>query len=262
MEAGADAIFPEALTNAEMFREVARRLPGVPLLANMTEFGRTPFFTGAEFEAMGYKMVIWPVSSLRIANKAQAELYAALKRDGGTQSMLDRMQTRAELYATIGYHEYEALDASIVNREPRAATPRAPTPTSTPTPNPHPPPPPPHANEGPHRCLPWRISRCHARGPRVGALLRDPWKRKASSVYLDGWSHPCSTCRSTQGATIKTVGTHQFYIFPKPLTHEPARSPSHVCAIPLFSRVTRERVLKMRQARSSLPASALPRPTP
>ena len=114
LEAGADAIFPEALTSAEMFKEVARRLPGVPLLANMTEFGRTPFFTAAEFEAMGYKMVIWPVSSLRVANKAQAELYAAIARDGGTQNMVDRMQTRAELYDTIGYHEYEALDASIV----------------------------------------------------------------------------------------------------------------------------------------------------
>ena len=105
---------PEALTTAEMFKEVAARLPGVPLLANMTEFGRTPFFTASEFEAMGYKMVIWPVSSLRIANKAQAQLYAAIKRDGGTQNMVDRMQTRAELYATIGYHDYEALDASIV----------------------------------------------------------------------------------------------------------------------------------------------------
>jgi methylisocitrate lyase len=114
MEAGADAIFPEALTTPEMFRTVAERLPGVPLLANMTEFGRTPFFTAQEFEEMGYKMVIWPVSSLRVANKAQAQLYAAIKRDGGTQGMVDRMQTRAELYATIGYHDYEALDASIV----------------------------------------------------------------------------------------------------------------------------------------------------
>ena len=114
LEAGADAIFPEALTNAEMFRAFAERMPGVPLLANMTEFGRTPFFTAAEFEAMGYKMVIWPVSSLRVANKAQAELYEAIRRDGGTQNMVDRMQTRAELYATIGYHRYEELDASIV----------------------------------------------------------------------------------------------------------------------------------------------------
>jgi methylisocitrate lyase len=114
MQAGADAIFPEALHSAEMFREFAGRMPGVPLLANMTEFGRTPFFTATEFEAMGYRMVIWPVSSLRVANKAQEELYGAIKRDGGTQSMLDRMQTRAELYATIDYAGYEALDASIV----------------------------------------------------------------------------------------------------------------------------------------------------
>jgi methylisocitrate lyase len=114
MEAGADAIFPEALHNAEMFRAFAERMQGVPLLANMTEFGRTPFFTAAEFEAMGYRMVIWPVSSLRVANKAQEELYAAIRRDGGTQNMLERMQTRAELYATIDYAGYEALDASIV----------------------------------------------------------------------------------------------------------------------------------------------------
>jgi methylisocitrate lyase len=113
-EAGADAIFPEALTNADMFRAFARALPGVPLLANMTEFGRTPFFTADEFEAMGYRMVIWPVSALRVANKAQARLYAAIRRDGGTQAMLEEMQTRAELYELIGLHAYEALDASIV----------------------------------------------------------------------------------------------------------------------------------------------------
>ena len=114
LESGADAIFPEALHDAEMFREFARRMPGVPLLANMTEFGRTPFFTAAEFEQMGYRMVIWPVSSLRVANKAQAELYAAIGRDGGTHKMIERMQTRSELYATINYAGYEALDASIV----------------------------------------------------------------------------------------------------------------------------------------------------
>ncbi|HET8997782.1 MAG TPA: methylisocitrate lyase [Acetobacteraceae bacterium] len=114
LEAGADAIFPEALNTAEMFRAFAERVPSVPLLANMTEFGRTPFFTASEFQDMGYRMVIWPVSSLRVANKAQAELYAAIRRDGGTQAMVDRMQTRAELYATIGYHDYEALDSSIV----------------------------------------------------------------------------------------------------------------------------------------------------
>ncbi len=114
MEAGADAIFPEALTSAEMFRAFAARMPGVPLLANMTEFGRTPFFTAADFEAMGYKMVIWPVSSLRVANKAQDRLYATLARDGSTEAMVADMQTRAELYDTIGLAQFEKLDASIV----------------------------------------------------------------------------------------------------------------------------------------------------
>jgi methylisocitrate lyase len=114
VEAGADAIFPEALTSAEMFREFAHRMPGVPLLANMTEFGRTPFFTAEEFASMGYRMVIWPVSSLRAANKAQERLYAAIRRDGSTEAMLPEMQTRAELYGLIGLHAYEALDASIV----------------------------------------------------------------------------------------------------------------------------------------------------
>jgi methylisocitrate lyase len=115
MEAGADAIFPEALYTAEMFREFAARMPGVPLLANMTEFGRTPFFTAQEFEDMGYKMVIWPVSSLRVANKAQEKLYAELKRAGSTEKLVLEMQSRAELYATIGLADYEALDASIVS---------------------------------------------------------------------------------------------------------------------------------------------------
>lgn len=114
VEAGADAIFPEGLTSREMFERFHAAMPDVPLLANMTEFGKTPFFTAEEFAAMGFKMVIWPVSSLRVANKAQAELYASIKATGGTHEMLDRMQTRQELYDTIGLHDYEALDASIV----------------------------------------------------------------------------------------------------------------------------------------------------
>jgi methylisocitrate lyase len=113
VEAGADAIFPEALHNADMFREFARRMPGTPLLANMTEFGKTPFFTASEFKEMGYRIVIWPVSSLRVANKAQEDLYAAIARDGGAQNMIGRMQTRTELYATINYAAYESLDQSI-----------------------------------------------------------------------------------------------------------------------------------------------------
>jgi len=122
IEAGADAIFPEALTSRDMFQEFAKRMPGVPLLANMTEFGKTPFFTASEFEAMGYKMVIWPVSSLRVANKAQEKLFAVLKRNGSTEAMVSEMQTRAELYATIRLHDYESLDASIIESVvPKAA---------------------------------------------------------------------------------------------------------------------------------------------
>src|SRR5918998_4034540 len=114
LEAGADAIFPEALTTAEMFRDFARRMPGVKLLANMTEFGRTPFFTAKEFEEMGYAMVIWPVSHLRVAAKAMEELYASIRENGGTHKMVDRMQTPGEPYATIDYAAYEALDATLV----------------------------------------------------------------------------------------------------------------------------------------------------
>ena len=113
-EAGADAIFPEALVTRDMFEKFANDMPGVPLLANMTEFGSTPFYTADEFEAMGYKMVIWPVSSLRVANKAQAKLYASIKANGGTHKMIDLMQTRQELYDTIGLHAFEELDASII----------------------------------------------------------------------------------------------------------------------------------------------------
>ena len=119
IQAGADAIFPEALNTEDMFREFKRRMVedgygDTPLLANMTEFGRTPFYTAKEFEDFGYKMVIWPVSSLRVANKAQADLYAAIRRDGGAHNMVERMQTRAELYDTIDLAGFEALDASII----------------------------------------------------------------------------------------------------------------------------------------------------
>ncbi|WP_242514391.1 isocitrate lyase/phosphoenolpyruvate mutase family protein [Rhodovulum sulfidophilum] len=114
VEAGAEAIFPEALTSVEMFREVRTRLPGVKLLANMTEFGRTPSLTATEFQELGYDMVIWPVSSLRVANKAQERLYAELVRSGSTARQIPEMQTRAELYETIGLNAYETLDRSIV----------------------------------------------------------------------------------------------------------------------------------------------------
>ncbi|MGE3691465.1 MAG: methylisocitrate lyase [Novosphingobium sp.] len=112
VEAGADAIFPEALNDSNDFARFSSEVE-VPLLANMTEFGKTPFMTAQQFEALGYKMVIWPVSALRVAAKAHEELYATLAKEGWVKPMTDRMQTRAELYATIGYHQYEALDSTI-----------------------------------------------------------------------------------------------------------------------------------------------------
>ncbi|MFI0395060.1 methylisocitrate lyase [Paracoccus jiaweipingae] len=114
LEAGADAIFPEALTSVDMFRSFRDGLPDAKLLANMTEFGRTPYLTAQEFQDLGYDMVIWPVSSLRVANKAQEGLYRHLAAQGETRSLLDQMQTRAELYDAIGLADYEALDQRIV----------------------------------------------------------------------------------------------------------------------------------------------------
>lgn len=113
VEAGADAIFPEALNDAEAFARFSAEVK-VPLLANMTEFGKTPFMTADQFQQLGYKMVIWPVSALRMAAKAHEELYDAIRKDGWAKGVVDRMQTRADLYQTIGYHDYEALDATIV----------------------------------------------------------------------------------------------------------------------------------------------------
>ncbi|GAN82164.1 methylisocitrate lyase [Acidocella aminolytica] len=123
MEAGADAIFPEALNTEEMFREFAKRLPGVPLLANMTEFGRTPFYTKEQFQDFGYKMMIWPVTSLRVAALAQEKLYKSIAQDGGAQNCVDQMLTRKDLYATIDYAGFEALDATIVKTVVPEATP-------------------------------------------------------------------------------------------------------------------------------------------
>jgi len=113
LEAGADIIFPEALTDVEAFKAFADAVDA-PLLANMTEFGRTPYLTSQEFSDLGYKIVIWPVSTLRVANKAQAEVFEAIKRDGGTHNLLAKMQTRKELYDVIGLADYEALDQSLV----------------------------------------------------------------------------------------------------------------------------------------------------
>lgn len=113
LQAGADAIFPEALPDIDLMRRFAEALPGVPLLANMTEFGRTPQLTGAELQDLGYRMVIWPVSSLRVANHAQGQLYATLRDHDTTAPLLGQMQTRAQLYDVLDYFGFEALDQTI-----------------------------------------------------------------------------------------------------------------------------------------------------
>lgn len=112
VKAGADAIFPEALQTEEEFRRFSEEVK-VPLLANMTEFGQTPYYTAEQFEQWGYKMVIYPVTSLRIASKAIQQAYQLIREQGTQKEALDNMQTRKELYDTIQYFAYEDLDNSI-----------------------------------------------------------------------------------------------------------------------------------------------------
>ncbi len=111
-EAGADVVFPDALPSEEDFRAFADAVPG-PKMANMTEFGLTPYFTAEQFQDMGYDIVIWPATSMRVAAGAMAELYAHIRDHGGAEALIDKMPTRAELYETIGYYDYEALDEGI-----------------------------------------------------------------------------------------------------------------------------------------------------
>lgn len=112
LAAGADAIFPEALEKEEEFVRFSLEI-NAPLLANMTEFGRTPYFTAQQFEDWGFRMVIYPVTSLRVAAKAIAQVFAEIAQNGTQLSAIDRMQTRSELYDTIRYYAYEALDGQI-----------------------------------------------------------------------------------------------------------------------------------------------------
>jgi methylisocitrate lyase len=112
VDAGADAIFPEALQSDEEFRLVAEKVT-VPLLANMTEFGKTPYMTAEEFQSMGFKMVIYPVTSLRVAAKAYERIFKLIKEEGTQKAGIKDMQTRKELYKTISYDEFEALDKNI-----------------------------------------------------------------------------------------------------------------------------------------------------
>ncbi|MBX9625916.1 MAG: methylisocitrate lyase [Gemmataceae bacterium] len=109
LEAGADGIFPEALETADEFAEFARRVPTL-LLANMTEFGRSPGLDVPTLGAMGYRLVLFPLTAFRVAMKAAEDTLAALLRDGHQQSALPKMLTRAELYDRLGYNGYEERD--------------------------------------------------------------------------------------------------------------------------------------------------------
>ncbi|MFZ5533026.1 MAG: methylisocitrate lyase [Pseudomonadota bacterium] len=113
--AGADMIFAEALHTLHEYQAFTRAVP-VPVLANITEFGKTPLFTVEELRGVGVGLVLYPLSAFRAMSAAALEVYTAIRRDGGQQSVLGRMQTRAELYEVLGYHDYERkLDALFGN---------------------------------------------------------------------------------------------------------------------------------------------------
>ncbi len=109
--AGADGIFAEAALDLDTYRKFAAAV-GVPVLANITEFGTTPLFTVDELRSAGVAMVLYPLSAFRAMNKAAQTVYQTIRRDGTQRDVVPLMQTRAELYESIGYHEYERrLDA-------------------------------------------------------------------------------------------------------------------------------------------------------
>jgi methylisocitrate lyase len=117
VEAGADGIFPEALTELPMYKRFADAV-GVPVLANITEFGQTPLFTVEQLASVDVAMVLYPLSAFRAANKAAENVYRAIRRDGGQAAVLDTMQTRQELYDAIGYWDFERkLDQLFVAKK-------------------------------------------------------------------------------------------------------------------------------------------------
>src|SRR6185436_16026613 len=107
--AGADWIFPEALATREEFEAFAKAVD-VPLVANMTEFGKSPLLTFAELEDLGYRIVLYPVTLLRVAMKAVESTLTILAADGTQRELLDLMQTRQELYDLLEYDSYEERD--------------------------------------------------------------------------------------------------------------------------------------------------------
>ena len=104
--AGADMIFPEALTALEAYRQFVHAA-AVPVLANITEFGSTPLFTVDELQSAGVSLVLYPLSAFRAMNKAAENVYTAIRRDGTQKNVVDTMQTRQELYESINYNEFE-----------------------------------------------------------------------------------------------------------------------------------------------------------
>jgi methylisocitrate lyase len=117
VEAGADMIFPEAITELAMYREFAAAVK-VPILANITEFGATPLYTLDELRGADVALALYPLSAFRAMNKAALNVYRTLRRDGTQQAAVDGMQTRMELYDFLGYHAYERnLDALFAARK-------------------------------------------------------------------------------------------------------------------------------------------------
>lgn len=115
-EAGADGIFPEAITELSMYRQFVDAVK-VPCLANITEFGATPLFSVEELTPTGVAMVLYPLSAFRAANKAAENVYGALRKDGTQKNVVADMQTRKELYDSIGYWDFEnKLDALFANK--------------------------------------------------------------------------------------------------------------------------------------------------
>ena len=111
VEAGADMIFPEAMTDLDMYNKFVKAV-NVPVLANITEFGATPLFTVDELAAAGVGMVLYPLSAFRAMNQAALTVYQGVRKDGTQKNVLDLMQTRADLYTHLGYHAFEEkLDA-------------------------------------------------------------------------------------------------------------------------------------------------------
>jgi methylisocitrate lyase len=117
VEAGADMIFPEAVTRLDEYKKFADAVK-VPILANITEFGQTPLFTVEELKTVNVGLVLYPLSAFRAMNKAAENVYTAIRRDGTQKNVVDTMQTRSELYDRINYHDFEQkLDALFAQQK-------------------------------------------------------------------------------------------------------------------------------------------------